>query len=114
MDNYPEEFTDLQKRPSDELAEIIADCCDKLFELFNTFADSPRKKAAVWPLQMMLLVLCPVSVSDLNQIDEVWRCILYSLRSESFVSMNLALVNCSQIEKLVVMMDKSRFFHKFT
>ncbi len=61
MDNYPEEFTDLQKRPSDELAEIIADCCDKLFELFNTFADSPRKKAAVWPLQMMLLVLCPVS-----------------------------------------------------
>ena len=62
MDNYPEEFTDLQKRPSDEFAEMIADCCDKLFELFIIFAESPRKKAAVWPLQMMLLVLCPVNI----------------------------------------------------
>ena len=60
MDNYPEEFTDLQKRPSDELAEQTAECCDRLFELFVIFAESPRKKAAVWPLQMMLLVLCPV------------------------------------------------------
>ena len=56
MDNYPDEFTELQKRPNDELA----DCCDKLFELFNTFAESARKKAHVWPLQMMLLVLSPV------------------------------------------------------
>jgi neurofibromin 1 len=57
MDNYPEEFTELQKRPNDELE----DSCDKLFELFHTFAERSRKKAQVWPLQMMLLVLCPVS-----------------------------------------------------
>ena len=57
MDNYPEEFTELQKKPNDELA----DCCDKLFEQFNGFAESAKRKAAVWPLQMMLLVLCPVS-----------------------------------------------------
>ena len=37
------------------------DCCDKLFEQFNSFADSAKRKAAVWPLEMMLLVLCPVS-----------------------------------------------------
>ncbi len=66
MDNYPEEFTDLQKRPSDEQAELIADCCDKLFELFIIFAESPKKKAAVWPLQMMLLVLCPVSLGGFS------------------------------------------------
>lgn len=63
MDNYPEEFTDLQKRPSDESAEQIADCCDKLFELFVLFAESPKRKAPVWPLQIMLLVLCPVTLS---------------------------------------------------
>ena len=39
----------------------ITDCCDKLFELFNSFAETNKRKAAVWPLQMMLLVLCPVS-----------------------------------------------------
>ena len=56
MDNYSDEFSDLQKRPNEELQ----DCCDKLFELFNTVTESAKKKAVVWPLQMMLLVLCPV------------------------------------------------------
>jgi len=38
------------------------DSCDKLFELFNAFAaENTKKKPQVWPLQMMLLVLCPVS-----------------------------------------------------
>lgn len=66
MDNYSEEFTDLQKRPNEELA----DCCDKLFELFNNFAqDSSRKKASVWPLQMMLLVLCPKILEEIANAD---------------------------------------------
>ena len=71
MDNYPEEFTELQKKPNDELA----DCCDRLFELFNAFAtDSSKKKAAVWPLQMMLLVLCPVSQGFFGFILHVLFC----------------------------------------
>ena len=41
---------------------LFADSCDKLFELFNAFAaENTKKKPQVWPLQMMLLVLCPVS-----------------------------------------------------
>jgi len=41
---------------------MFADSCDKLFELFSAFAaENTRKKPQVWPLQMMLLVLCPVS-----------------------------------------------------
>jgi hypothetical protein len=56
MDNYSDEFSELQKRPNEELQ----DCCDKLFELFNMVSENAKKKAAVWPLQMMLLVLCPV------------------------------------------------------
>jgi hypothetical protein len=40
---------------------MFVDCCDKLFELYNGFAtENTRKKPVVWPLQMMLLVLCPV------------------------------------------------------
>lgn len=38
------------------------DCSDKLFEHFNSSCMESRKRAAaVWPLQMMLLVMCPVS-----------------------------------------------------
>lgn len=43
---------------------VFVESCDKLFELFNAFAaENTKKKPQVWPLQMMLLVLCPVSVS---------------------------------------------------
>ncbi|KAF5396473.1 Neurofibromin, partial [Paragonimus heterotremus] len=56
LENYPQEFDNLQKKPSDELAE----CCERLFYLFSSLcAESGRKKLLVWPLQMMLLVLCP-------------------------------------------------------
>lgn len=66
MENYPEEFTELQQRPSEELAE----CCDKLFELYNTFCESSMKrKAVVWPLQMMLLVLCPKILEEITNAE---------------------------------------------
>ena len=48
----------------------MTDCCDKLFEQFNSFADSAKRKAAVWPLEMMLLVLCPVS----RHYSATWCC----------------------------------------
>jgi len=52
---------------------MFADCCDKLFELFNAFAaENTKKKPQVWPLQMMLLVLCPVSLSLTDVDDDVW------------------------------------------
>ncbi|XP_029652888.1 neurofibromin-like [Octopus sinensis] len=59
MDNYPHEFNNLHQKPDSELQ----DYCDKMFELFNSFTENSKKKATVWPLQMMLLVLCPVNIS---------------------------------------------------
>lgn len=35
--------------------------CDNLFEILVSFAESTKRKAAVWPLQIMLLMLSPVS-----------------------------------------------------
>ena len=37
------------------------DLCDNLFEVLVSFAESTKRKAAVWPLQIMLLMLSPVS-----------------------------------------------------
>jgi len=56
MDNYPHEFADLQKKPCEDLAK----CCESLFELLDSFAENNKRRAAVWPLQIMLLVLSPV------------------------------------------------------
>ena len=66
MDNYPEEFTEIQRRPNDELAE----CCEKLFELFNNFAaESNKRKGYVWPLQIMLLILCPKILEEIKNAE---------------------------------------------
>ena len=46
-----------QKCPNEELSRF----CDLLFEQLDQFADNNKRRAAVWPLQIMLLVLCPVS-----------------------------------------------------
>ncbi|THD27494.1 Neurofibromin [Fasciola hepatica] len=62
LENYPQEFDELQKKPNDELAEY----CERLFFLFSSLcAESGRKKLLVWPLQIMLLVLCPKILEEI-------------------------------------------------
>ncbi|KAL3318539.1 hypothetical protein Ciccas_002794 [Cichlidogyrus casuarinus] len=66
LENQPQEFDALQKKPNDQLAE----CCERLFDLFNGVCiDSVRKKLLIWPLQMMLLVLCPKILEELNNAE---------------------------------------------
>ena len=56
MDTYPHEFTDLQKNTNEELTK----CCDNFFDLLDTFAETKNKhRQAIWPLQIMLLILTP-------------------------------------------------------
>ncbi|XP_078599565.1 neurofibromin-like isoform X3 [Branchiostoma floridae x Branchiostoma japonicum] len=67
LENYPEEFQELHQKPSADLEE----CAEKLFDLLDTFAGegSRRKVAAVWPLQIMLLVLCPALLQQIASND---------------------------------------------
>ncbi|XP_077578071.1 neurofibromin [Stigmatopora nigra] len=55
VENYPDEFTMLYQRPQTDMAESA----EKLFDLVDNFAESAKRKAAVWPLQIILLILCP-------------------------------------------------------
>uniref|UniRef100_A0A671VT64 Neurofibromin n=1 Tax=Sparus aurata TaxID=8175 RepID=A0A671VT64_SPAAU len=55
VENYPDEFTMLYQRPQADMAEAA----EKLFDLVDSFAESAKRKAAVWPLQIILLILCP-------------------------------------------------------
>lgn len=64
MDTYPYEFAELQKNPNEELSK----CCDQLFDILDTFADNKKGRAAVWPLQIMLLILSPVINKALSNL----------------------------------------------
>eukprot|EP00063_Salmo_salar_P043838 XP_014018673.1 PREDICTED: neurofibromin-like isoform X9 [Salmo salar] len=55
VENYPDEFTMLYQRPQTDMA----DAAERLFDLVDSFAESAKRKAAVWPLQIILLILCP-------------------------------------------------------
>jgi len=48
----------LKKKHNEELAK----CCESLFDILDSFAENKKGRAAVWPLQIMLLVLSPVSI----------------------------------------------------
>ncbi|CAH1800649.1 unnamed protein product [Owenia fusiformis] len=81
MDNHPEEFTELQKRPNDELQ----DCCDKLLDIFHMFAETSKRKAHVWPLQIMLLVLCPNILEEITNADSGAPCSQQHLKKKQFI-----------------------------
>ncbi|OXB79091.1 UNVERIFIED_CONTAM: hypothetical protein H355_005967 [Colinus virginianus] len=48
-----------------KLKRLLQDCAEKLFDLVDGFAESTKRKAAVWPLQIILLVLCPEIIQDI-------------------------------------------------
>lgn len=50
-----EEFAKVQRTPTKKLSDL----CDNFFEILVSFAESSKRKAAVWPLQIMLLMLSP-------------------------------------------------------
>ncbi|XP_035391713.1 neurofibromin isoform X2 [Electrophorus electricus] len=63
VENYPDEFTTLYQRPQTDMA----DCAEKLFDLVDSFAESAKRKAAVWPLQIILLILSPSITQELSR-----------------------------------------------
>uniref|UniRef100_A0A4W3IT75 Neurofibromin n=1 Tax=Callorhinchus milii TaxID=7868 RepID=A0A4W3IT75_CALMI len=63
VENYPDEFTVLYQIHQPDLA----DCSEKLFDLVDSFAESAKRKAAVWPLQIILLILSPDILQDISK-----------------------------------------------
>lgn len=98
MENYPQEFMDLQKKPNEELA----DCCDKFFELLESFGETNNKRrAAAWPLQMLLLVLCPKILEEIVNADAGAPCSPKHFRKRQFIdSVKKALVPHSSGKQL--------------
>ncbi|PVD31241.1 hypothetical protein C0Q70_06653 [Pomacea canaliculata] len=66
--------------------QVTADkCCDKLFEHFNNLVEGSRRRASIWPLQMMLLILCPKILEEINNADTGAPCSQQHLKKKSFI-----------------------------
>lgn len=59
MDHFPYEFAELQKNSNEDLAKG----CEQLFDILDSFADNKKGRSSVWSLQIMLLILAPVSTN---------------------------------------------------
>jgi neurofibromin 1 len=86
LDTYPDEYKDLHlKRPNAEAT--ISDNCEKLFEHLDQFYEKQKGKAQyIWPLQMMLLVLCPIIFEQLAySIEKNGPCSQEHLKKKLFL-----------------------------
>ncbi|XP_033220846.1 neurofibromin isoform X1 [Belonocnema kinseyi] len=82
MDTYPHEFADLQKRPNEELGKA----CGELFDVLDSFADNKKgRAAAVWPLQIMLLILSPKVLEEIVNADTGAPCSPKHSKKKSFI-----------------------------
>ncbi|XP_021921694.1 neurofibromin isoform X3 [Zootermopsis nevadensis] len=81
MDTYPHEFADLQKKHNEELAK----CCEGLFDILDSFADNKKGRAAVWSLQIMLLVLSPKVLEEIVNADSGAPCSPRHSKKKQFI-----------------------------
>ncbi|XP_022666414.1 neurofibromin-like isoform X2 [Varroa destructor] len=81
LDTYPNEFADLQKNPNEELIEIA----DKLFDQLEVFAESNKRKAQAWPLQIMLLLLIPPAIEEIAAAENGLQCGQRHLKKRQFM-----------------------------
>jgi len=58
IENYPQEFCEIQQTPDEELSRV----CEAFFDILEALSEYKKGRTAVWALHMMLLILSPVSL----------------------------------------------------
>lgn len=82
MDTYPHEFADVQKWPNEDLSKA----CEELFDILDTFVDNKKgRAAAVWPLQIMLLLLSPKVLEEIVNADSGAPCSPRHMKKKQFI-----------------------------
>lgn len=65
IEYHPKEFEDFQRNPNDELSK----CCETFFDILDSYSENKKSRSTAWPLQIMLLILSPVSLLTLFTIS---------------------------------------------
>jgi len=60
----------------------VADVCDKLFDIFSAAESNTKRKATVWPLLIMLLVVCPKFLEEITNAESGAPCSQQHLRKK--------------------------------
>ncbi|XP_049883616.1 neurofibromin isoform X3 [Pectinophora gossypiella] len=82
MDTYPQEFAEVQCRPNEDLSK----CCDTLFDILqDSFSDNKKSRLAVWPLQIMLLLLNPKVLEEIVNADSGAPCSPRHTKKKHFI-----------------------------
>ena len=96
----------------------MSKCCEVLFDILDTFAENNKRRAAVWPLQIMLLVISPKVLEEIVNADSGAPCSPRHSRKKIFLgttlcqiipgtnSINLVIVD--QLKKALVPHGTSR------
>lgn len=83
LGSYPDQFnfmTDRQKN------EELTDVCDRFFEQLDLYSENNNKrKAAFWPLEMLLLLLCPKILEEVVNADSGAPCSSRHLHKKRFI-----------------------------
>ncbi|KAJ2943373.1 hypothetical protein O0L34_g12181 [Tuta absoluta] len=82
MDTYPQEFAEVQCRPNEDLSK----CCDTLFDILqDSFSDNKKSRLAVWPTQIMLLLLNPKVLEEIVNADSGAPCSPRHTKKKHFI-----------------------------
>lgn len=80
---HPHEFAELQRTPNEELSK----CCEGLFDLLDSYAENKKKpySSAVWPLQILLLILSPKVLEEIVNADSGAPCSPRHIKKKHFM-----------------------------
>ena len=76
------EFTELQTKRNEELTK----CCEAFFDTLDNFAETKNKhRNAIWPLQMMLLIMTPKVLEEIHNADAGAPCSSRHTKKRQFI-----------------------------
>ncbi|XP_037923398.1 neurofibromin isoform X2 [Hermetia illucens] len=81
IEYHPQEFADVQRTPNEELSK----CCETLFDILDSYAENKKSRSAIWPLQILLLVLSPKVLEEIINADSGAPCSPRHMKKKHFM-----------------------------
>lgn len=79
---HPKEFEDLQRNPNEELSK----CCETYFDnLDGYYLEYKKARSAVWPLQILLLIMSPKVLEEIVNADKGAPCSPRHVKKKHFM-----------------------------
>lgn len=81
IEYHAQEFAELQRNPNEELSKS----CETVFDILDSYAENKKSRSAVWPLQIMLLILSPKILEEIVNADSGAPCSPRHIKKKHFM-----------------------------